>query len=124
MSLEEGLNFTQELTVEDNNTAIAHGSGKLPVFATPAMVAFMENTAVKCIEKGLDKGLDTVGIQIDTKHIKATKVGKKVTCTATLTKVDGKKLTFQIEATDEDGPIGSSLHKRYIIDPIKFMERA
>ncbi|RXQ95727.1 dihydrolipoamide acyltransferase [Ancylomarina salipaludis] len=124
MSLEEGLNFTQELIVEDTNTAIAHGSGKLPVFATPAMVAFMENTAVKCIENGLDKGLDTVGIQIDTKHIKATKVGKKVTCTATLTKVDGKKLTFQIEATDEDGPIGSSLHKRYIIDPIKFMERA
>lgn len=124
MSLKEGLSYTQELIVEDTHTAIAHGSGKLPVFATPAMVAFMENTAVKCIENGLDKGLDTVGIQIDTKHIKATKVGKKVTCTASLTQVDGKKLTFQIEATDEDGPIGSSLHKRYIIDPIKFMERA
>jgi len=124
MSLEKGLSFSQEMTVEEHNTAIAHGSGKLPVFATPAMVAFMENTAVKCIEKDLDKGLDTVGIQINTKHIKATKVAKKVTCTAKLTEVDGKKLTFEIEATDEDGPIGSSLHKRYIIDPIKFMERA
>jgi len=124
MSLEKGLSFTQEITVEENNTAIAHGSGKLPVFATPAMVAFMENTAVKCIENDLDKGLDTVGIQINTKHIKATKVGKKVTCTAKLTEVDGKKLTFEIEAADEDGPIGSSLHKRYIINPIKFMERA
>jgi len=124
MSLDKGLSFTQEITVEENNTAIAHGSGKLPVFATPAMVAFMENTAVKCIENDLDKGLDTVGIQINTKHIKATKVGKKVTCTAKLTEVDGKKLTFEIEAKDEDGPIGSSLHKRYIIDPIKFMERA
>lgn len=124
MSLDKGLSFTQEITVEENNTAIAHGSGKLPVFATPAMVAFMENTAVKCIENDLDKGLDTVGIQINTKHIKATKVGKKVTCTAKLTEVDGKKLTFEIETTDEDGPIGSSLHKRYIIDPIKFMERA
>ncbi|MCZ4694658.1 dihydrolipoamide acyltransferase [Ancylomarina euxinus] len=124
MSLDKGLSFTQEITVEENNTAIAHGSGKLPVFATPAMVAFMENTAVKCIENNLDKALDTVGIQIDTKHIKATKVGKKVTCTAKLTEVDGKKLTFEIEAADEDGPIGSSLHKRYVIDPIKFMERA
>ncbi len=124
MSLDKGLSFTQEITVEENNTAIAHGSGKLPVFATPAMVAFMENTAVKCIENDLDKGLDTVGIQINTKHIKATKVGKKVTCTAKLTEVDGKKLTFEIEAADEDGPIGSSLHKRYIIDPVKFMERA
>ena len=124
MSLDKGLSFTQEITVEESNTAIAHGSGSLPVFATPAMVAFMENTAVKCIANDLDKGLDTVGIQINTKHIKATKVGKKVTCTAKLTEVDGKKLTFEIEATDEDGPIGSSLHKRYVIDPIKFMARA
>jgi len=124
MSLDKGLSFTQEITVEEKDTAISHGSGKLPVFATPAMVAFMENTAVKCIENDLDKGLDSVGIQIDTKHIKATKVGKKVTCTASLIDVDGKKLSFQIEAADEDGPIGSSLHKRYIIDPVKFMERA
>ena len=124
MSLDKGLSFTQEITVEERNTAIAHGSGKLPVYATPAMVAFMENTAVQCIENDLGEGLDTVGIQIDTKHIKATKVGKKVTCTAKLTEVDGKKLTFEIEAADEDGPIGSSLHKRYVIDPIKFMERA
>ncbi len=124
MSLEKGLSFTQELIVTENNTAIAHGSGSLPVFATPAMVAFMENTAVKCIANDLDKKLDTVGIQINTKHIKATKVGKKVSCTAKLTEVDGKKLTFEIEATDEDGLIGSSLHKRYVIDPVKFMERA
>jgi len=124
MSLDKGLSFTQEITVGEKDTAIAHGSGKLPVFATPAMVAFMENTAVKCIENDLDKGMDSVGIQINTKHIKATKVGKKVTCSAKLTEVDGKKLTFEIEAIDEDGPIGSSLHKRYIIDPVKFMERA
>jgi len=124
MALEKGLSFTQEITVTENDTAIAHGSGSLPVFATPAMVAFMENTAVKCIANDLDKKLDTVGIQINTKHLKATKVGKKVTCTAKLTEVDGKKLTFEIEAADEDGPIGSSLHKRYVIDPIKFMERA
>lgn len=124
MALEKGLSFTQEITVKENDTAIAHGSGSLPVFATPAMVAFMENTAVKCIANDLDKKLETVGIQINTKHLKATKVGKKVTCTARLTEVDGKKLTFEIEAADEDGPIGSSLHKRYVIDPIKFMERA
>ena len=106
MALEKGLSFSQEITVKENNTAIAHGSGSLPVFATPAMVAFMENTAVKCIANDLDKKLDTVGIQINTKHLKATKVGKKVTCTAKLTEVDGKKLTFEIEAADEDGPIG------------------
>ena len=124
MSLEKGLSCTQELTVKEENTAIAHGSGNLPVYATPAMAAFMESTAVKCIANDLDKKLDTVGIQINIKHQKATKVGKKVTCTAKLTEVDGKKLTFEIEAADEDGKIGSALHKRYVIDPVKFMERA
>ena len=124
MSLEKGLSCTQKLTVTEKDTAIAHGSGSLPVYATPAMAALMEGTAVKCIANDLDKKLDTVGIQINVKHQKATKVGKKVTCTAKLTEVDGKKLTFEIEASDEDGLIGSALHKRYVIDPVKFMERA
>lgn len=83
----------------------------------------MENTACKCIEEALDEGLDTVGMQIDVKHLKATKMGATVTCTAKLTEVDGKKLSFEIEARDEEGLIGTALHKRYIIDPVKFLAR-
>ncbi|BAX78694.1 thioesterase family protein [Labilibaculum antarcticum] len=123
MALAEGLTVTQTMTVTKLDTAIHHGSGKLEVFATPAMVAFMENTALACIAPEMEKGTDSVGIQIDTKHSKANKVGTLVTCTAKLVKVDGKKLSFEIEASDEDGKIGSAFHLRYIIDPVKFMSR-
>lgn len=123
MALVEGLSISQTMTVGKKDTAIYHGSGKLEVFATPAMVAFMENTAVACIDKDMETGMDSVGIQIDTKHIKATKLNAKVNCTAKLVKVDGKKLIFEIEASDEDGKIGSAYHVRYIIDPVKFMNR-
>jgi len=123
MALAEGLTVTQTMTVTNKDTAIHHGSGKLEVFATPAMVAFMENTAVACIDPEMKTGTDSVGIQIDTKHNKATKLGAVVTCSAKLVKVDGKKLSFEIEASDEDGNIGSAFHVRYIIDPIKFMSR-
>jgi len=123
MALKEGLTTTQKMTVSNKDTAIYHGSGKLEVFATPAMIAFMENTALACIDKDLEKGMDSVGIQIDAKHSKATKIGGVISCTAKLVKVDGKKLSFEIEASDEDGIIGTAQHIRYIIDPVKFMAR-
>jgi predicted thioesterase len=121
--LKEGISFTQTITVESKDTAKQWGSGNLEVFATPAMVGLMENTALKCIQEYMNEGQDTVGIEINTQHIKATKVSKKVTCTATITKVDGKKLFFEIKAEDEDAPIGNSKHIRYIIDTEKFLSR-
>lgn len=123
MALVEGLLATQTMIVTDKDTAKSHGSGKLNVFATPAMIAFMENTSVLCIENELSEGMDTVGIQIDTKHTKATKIGNTVACTSKLVAIDGKKLSFEIEASDENGQIGSAFHVRYIIDPVKFMAR-
>lgn len=121
--LKEGLTATQKMTVSDRDTAQYHGSGKLNVYATPSMIAFMENTAMAVIDNDLDTGTDTVGIHIDVKHIKATKQGGEVTCTATLVKVDGKKLSFEIEASDQDGVIGKANHTRYIIVPDVFMDR-
>ncbi len=121
--LKEGLTKTQTLIVANEHSAKIHGSGNLDVYSTPAMVGLMENTACKCIEEILEEGLDTVGMQIDVKHVKATKMGATVSCTAKLTEVDGKKLTFEIEASDEEGLIGTALHKRYIIDPVKFLAR-
>ncbi len=121
--LKEGLTKTQSITVSSEHSAKIHGSGHLDVYSTPAMIGLMENTACRCIDGALEEGLDTVGIQIDVKHVKATKMGAKVSCTAKLTEVDGKKLTFEIEAHDEEGLIGTSLHKRYIIDPEKFLAR-
>ena len=121
--MEIGKSYTQEITVRHEDTAAVHGSGKLEVFATPAMVGLMENTAIKCLEGMLDGESDTVGIEINVKHVKATPVGKRVGCKATVTEVDGRRIRFDIEAWDETATIGTAVHDRFIINPEKFMSR-
>ena len=97
------------------------GSGALEVFATPAMVAFMENCAKQLLSEFLDEGETCVGISINTSHISATLEGKKVTAFATITAVDRKKVEFEIEAFDEVGKIGSATHSRVVVNAEKFM---
>lgn len=121
--LETGITYSQEFTVELKDTAAVYGSGKLNVLATPAMIAWMENTALKCIENELECGQDSVGIAINVKHIKATVVGKKVSCRAMVTEIDGRRIRFEVEARDEYGTIGTAIHDRFIIDPVKFMSK-
>ena len=115
--------FTQEITVEHKDTAAVYGSGKLEVFATPAMVALMENTAIRSLEGLLEPDTDTVVIEINTQHIKATAVGQKVTCKATVIEVDGRRIRFEIDAWDEKGQIGHAIHDRFVINPVKFMSK-
>lgn len=121
--IENGKTYTQEITVTTQDTAAVHGSGKLAVFATPAMIALMENTAIRCIEGELEADSDTVGIEINAQHTKATGVGGKVWCKATVTEVDGRLIRFELEAWDEKGPIGHATHNRFIINPEKFMSK-
>jgi fluoroacetyl-CoA thioesterase len=121
--LPENISQKSEMTVTSNDTAARYGSGLIEVFATPAMVGFMESTAQQCIQKYLPEGFITLGIEINVKHIKATPVGMKVFCEAQLIKVDGKKLFFEIKAHDETGEIGTSNHIRYIVEAVKFMEK-
>ena len=109
--------------MEHKDTAAAYGSGKLAVFATPAMVGLMENTAIKCLEGALEENTDTVGIEINVKHLKATAVGKKVSCKATITGVEGRRIRFEVEAWDETATIGTAIHDRFVIDPEKFMKK-
>lgn len=87
------------------------------------MVALMENTAVPCLKGHLEEGQDTVGIEINVKHIKATPVGDKVNCKAKVTEIEGRRIRFEIEAEDEKGQIGYAIHDRFIIDPVKFMAK-
>ena len=115
--------FTQEITVTDRDTAAAYGSGKLEVFATPAMVALMENTAIRSLEGGLEPDTDTVGIAIDVQHVKATAVGQKVYCKATVTEIDRRRIRFEIEAWDDKGAVGHAIHDRFVINPVKFMSK-
>jgi fluoroacetyl-CoA thioesterase len=122
-NLQEGLKWTMEMIVGENDTASRYASGNIDVYATPAMIALMENTAKTCIDKYLPDGHTTVGIEVNVKHIKATPVGMKVKCEATLTKIQGKRLHFNVEAWDEQGNIGGGSHSRYIINTEEFMRK-
>lgn len=115
--------LTQTLTVEKSHAASELGSGFLDVFATPAMIAFMENTAAKVIDD-LDEGYTTVGIEINVKHLKASKIGEVVTCVAILTKQDGRIYEFEITVTDSTGDvIGTATHKRVAVEIERFMRK-
>lgn len=118
-----GIRLTTTRTVVENDTAAVYGSGLHDVLSTPAMIAFMEQTAMKAVEACLDEGEGTVGTEVNVKHLKATPVGKTITCTATLQEVNGNRLLFHVEASDDDGRIGEGYHERYIIDNRRFKEK-
>jgi predicted thioesterase len=122
-NLKEGLTYSMDIVVDANQTANFYGSGSLDVYATPAMIALMENTAKNCVQKVLQEGFTTVGIEVNIKHIKATPLGMKVEAKAYVEKVEGKKLYFKVEAFDERGKIGEGTHIRYIVNSEDFMKR-
>lgn len=122
-TLVPGIRLTTTRTVGTNDTAAVYGSGLHNVLSTPAMIAFMEQTAMKAVEACLDEGEGTVGTEVNIRHLKATAVGKTVTCTATLKEVKGNRLLFHVEADDETGKIGEGLHERFIIDNRRFREK-
>ena len=119
----DGLQHTSELKVDEAVTAIAMGSGNLPVLATPAMMALMENAAMLAVAPHLPEGNTTVGGHIAASHIKPTRVGETVTATATVIKVDGKKIEFEVKAYCGDTLLSEGTHLRFIVDKEKFMSR-
>ena len=118
-----GTSYTATTTVNSTNTAAALGSGDMDVFATPAMVALMENAAMNAVAPHLEEGQTTVGTQISTSHIKASALGATITATAVLTAVDGRSLTFEITARDGENVIGEGTHTRFIIDRERFLSK-
>lgn len=121
--LENGLSATVRTTVVEENTARTMGSGDLAVFATPAMVALMENAAMTAVTAALPEGSTTVGSEMNCSHIKPSKLGAVITATAVLTAVEGRKLTFTVGASDEQGIIGEGVHIRFIVDRERFMAK-
>lgn len=112
-----------ETVVGEMDTASAWGSGLLPVFSTPRLVALMEGAACRALEGALEEGGTTVGVRIDIKHTAATPLGMRVWAEAEITQVDGRALTFAVEAFDEKGSIGHAQHERFIIDADRFMKK-
>ena len=121
--LETGLTYTSRLTVGNENTAIALGSGDMPVLATPAMMALMENAAMLAVAPALEEGDTTVGGHIESSHLSPSSVGAEVSATATLEKVDGRKLYFKIIAHQGDVVIGEGTHLRFIVSREKFLSK-
>lgn len=122
--MEVGITGKQTITVTEDKTAKVMGSGMLPVYATPAMIALMENTAAVSVAGELEDGQGTVGTLINVKHLSATPVGMDVTCETKLVEVDRKRLVFEVKAYDAAGVIGEGTHERFIIDNEKFMAKA
>ena len=121
--LEKGLTCQSRTVVAADNPAAEMGSGDLPVFATPAMVALMENAAMRAVAAALPAGSTTVGAEMNVTHIKPSGAGAEITATAVLAEVEGRKLTFNVGARDAEGMIGEGVHIRYIVDREKFMSK-
>ena len=121
--LEVGLKYESRLTVGAENTALVLGSGDMEVLATPAMVALMENAAMKAVADYLPEGSTTVGIEISTSHLKASALGANVVAEAILEEVDGRRLKFSLKAWDDTGVIGEGVHTRFIVDRERFLSK-
>ncbi len=124
MSIPVGAKGRAETVVTEHNTANAVGSGLVPVFATPYMIALMENAAVNALTPYMKENQGTVGTRLDVSHDSATPIGMKVWAEAEVTAVDGKALTFAVTAYDEAGVIGKGTHNRFVITVDRFLAKA
>ncbi len=122
-SLAVGLLGVATCAVTDDRTAEAFGSGLVPVYATPAMVALMEQAAVHALADVLPPDQTTVGTKLQVAHLAATPVGDAVRAEATLTAVEGRRLTFNVQAWDSSEKIGEGVHERVIVSRGRFLER-
>jgi predicted thioesterase len=107
----------------DRHSAEAWGSGAVPVFATPSLVGLMETAAMEALRGRLPDGHTTVGTRIDVSHLAATPLGDEVRADATLTAVDGRRLTFEVVAHDSSQKIGEGRHERVIVSRDRFLAR-
>ena len=121
--IETGLKHESELVVTEDVTAVAVGSGDMPVLATPSMLALMENAAMLAVRDALPEGCTTVGGHIESSHLKPSKLGERVRAVAEVTKVDGKKVGFRVAAYAGEVLIGEGTHLRFVVDKEKFMNR-
>lgn len=114
---------TVTVKVTKENCASAIGSGALDVFATPSMIALMENAACEAIKASLQPRESSVGTKVNISHLKASALEDTITATATLTEIDGRRLVFEVVANDSKGIIGEGTHERFIINVEKFLSK-
>lgn len=121
--IQTGIKGRREQTVTPEMSAARVGSGLVEVFATPMMIAMIEQTCNDSVLPHLEAGQGTVGTLVNVSHVSATPVGRRVWCESELVEVDRRRLVFKVKAYDESGLIGEGMHERFIIDTAKFMEK-
>ena len=118
-----GITGETKDVVNESNIAKTLRSGELKVYATPAMVALMEEAAYKSIQDELEEGKGSVGILMNIKHLSSTPIGMEVTAKSEVIEVDRRRIVFKVEAFDERGKIGEGIHERFIIDNEEFQNK-
>ena len=121
--LQAGLKGSAEILVGVEHTAPSIGSGKVPVLATPVMINVIEAAALAAVEHLLPAGHQSLGIRLDVRHFAATPVGLTVVATAQVVKVEGRTISFRVEARDEREAIGDGLHERVVVNVARFDDR-
>jgi predicted thioesterase len=121
--LKTGLKGTADLLVGVEHTAPSIGSGLVPVLATPVMINLIEAAALAAVEHLLPAGHQSLGIHLDIRHFAATPVGMRVHATAELIAVEGRTLSFRVEARDEKEAIGGGSHQRVVVNVARFDAR-
>jgi predicted thioesterase len=121
--LRPGLAGAAELLVGVEHTAPSIGSGVIPVLGTPVMINLMEGAALAAMEHLLPAGHQSLGIHLNVRHVAATPIGMRVRAIAELTNVDGRTLTFRVEARDEMEVIGDGIHQRVVVNVARFDQR-
>jgi fluoroacetyl-CoA thioesterase len=118
-----GRRATADLIVRPEHTAPRVGSGRIAVLATPVLINVIEAAALACVEQLLPEGHQSLGIHLDVRHFAATPVGMRVMATAELTGVQGRTLSFRVEARDEREAIGDGWHQRVVVNVARFDQR-
>ncbi len=122
--LRPGIRGHAEAEVNETNIASALGSGALPVFATPSMIALMEAASQLAVQPYLEEGQGTVGVHLDVSHLAATPMGLRVRAESELIEIDRRMLRFKVEAWAGEEKIGEGTHTRCIIYNDRFLEKA
>ena len=121
--LTPGLTGTADLLVGSQHTAPSIGSGLVPVLGTPVMINVIEAAALAAVERLLPTGHQSLGIHLDVRHFAATPVGMRVRAIAELIAIEGRTLSFRVEARDDLEPIGDGMHRRVVVNVARFDQR-
>ncbi len=122
--LEPGLSGSASLVVSDDDTALAMGSGSVPVLATPRLIALCEEASCRALDGVFDDSKTSVNVRVQFDHLAPLKPGSQVTAEAVLERVEGKRLTFTVTANDPAGLVGAGRLTRVVVEVASFLDKA